>query len=296
MTAPSFSFPVSDLPPAPPPPQPAPASAPAAAPAQPAPAAAPVNPNPPPAPNIGQARINAGPGIPAELVGRTINEALQLYGVVKQEALRAHQQPAAPAPASAPTPAATQAPGQPAVPAAGSFWSNPEAAIERIVQKQVNAAVGQVQAPAAIQAARDQAAAALGPDFVALEPYVKQQLAGASPELLANPQTWGNMFHLVFGQAVRAGWRPTAPAAAPAAPQPAAPPQPTPQFQPAFSMPAGGMNPGAGQPWVHPSSFFSETPGGGGPASIQPLSAAQKDAAQRMGMTEEAYRAWNGGR
>jgi len=285
----AFEFPLSALPqPAAPPAAPAPvlvqAPAPVATPAQPVtPAAAPINPNPPVQPNMAEARLMPAPGVPAELVGRTLREVFQIYGVMRQQYL----QPAAPAPvAPAPAPLPLQ---QPAQAGRSSFWSDPEAAIERIVDRRVAQAESRVAAPTQIQAARNQIAAKYGTVFSQLEPYMTARLQGATPELLSDPATWENMFSLVYGQAVLSGQiRPGAPvAAAPVVPQAPAPVMASPV---STGFPSGF----ASAQWVPPQQFFTEVPGGGASGAIS-LTADQKDAARKMNMTDETYIAWMGG-
>lgn len=244
--------------------------------------------------------IQAGPGVPAELVGRTVGQAFQIYSALATEWIRRTPQgggtqapppaPGAPAPAQPNQPA----PGAPR-PAAGDFWRDPEANIQRIVEATVARAVAPANAAAQEQEvvrARDIAIAGI-PDVQQLWPTMVAALQGVDPSGLTDPRVWERAADMARGQLMKQGqYRPVAPAAPNGAP-------PAPNNQP-FTAAGGrpsipGNQPGAAI--LPQTAFFTEspsTPGAGGPYNPG-LSADEANVAQKFGMSPQEYAAWKGG-
>lgn len=235
-----------------------------------------------------------GPNVPPELRGRTWGQVRQVYGALAQEFIG--QRPGAvPAPRpnmpGAPAPQAPQAPQRTAAPQPPqegdrirTFWEDPLAAIERVVDQRL-APVTQRTAAMAVQDAKNMAVSAI-PDFAVLEAEMIPTLRAAPPELLADPNFWISTADLTRGRLMGAG-RYDPRAAAPRQPQAPQAPQ-YPQPGPGVSVPA--------------HSFFTEAPtppspngfNGGNPNQWE-LTPEQKMYAQKMHMTEQEYRDWSGG-
>lgn len=165
-----------------------------------------------------------GPGVPQELRGRTWGDARRLYTALSSEWLQRNGRPQTPAAQTLASQgvAPGQHPGQPQYqpqqqmqqgqqdPRGAQqpqFWQNPDQRIQQIVsetvQQSLEPVLRQTRGQAIIQA-RGVAAEGIA-DFQQLEPYVMQQLAGASPEDLQNPQVWIAASELVRGRLVAAG-------------------------------------------------------------------------------------------
>lgn len=241
--------------------------------------------------------IQAGPGVPAELIGRTVGQAFQIYSALATEWIRRTPQgggtQAPPAAPGQPAPATPQAPGAPVAPQAADFWRDPVGNITRIVSEQVNRAVAPANAAAQeteVIRARDIAAAGI-PDIQQLWPGIVQTLSAADPGALTDPKIWERAADMVRGSMMRAGtYRNSGPApAAPAAPNNG-------PFTAAGGRPSipGGMPGAVVLPQV---AFFTEgpsTPGAGGPYNPG-LSAEEAMVAQKFGMSPQDYAAWKGG-
>lgn len=240
--------------------------------------------------------IQAGPGVPPELVGRTMGQAFQIYTALandwlgrngqqtqrqQQQTQQQQQQP----------PAAQ--PGQPATQldqASREFWSNPPAAIRAIVGEMLQ------NSPATQAAQRDSVAAAARtaaagvPDFGHLWPEIQTIVAQADPGTLVDPRVWEGAADIARGRLMRAGrYNPQAGG------QPPAPLNPNAGFQAAGGMPTV---PAQQNPQLPQFAFFTEAPtppsnGYGG--NQQQLTPKEMEAAQKFGMSAEEYQAWKGG-
>lgn len=213
--------------------------------------------------------IQAGPGVPPELVGKTLDDAFKIYGGLRQSYLQTVTGPRTGQPASAPAPAAPAAPQAPATDA--DFWKNPKAAIAGLIQD----ALQQSQVPQMIQQAEAQVASL--PHYAQFQTEIHQTLRGLPPQVVADPSTWTQAYDMVLGNAVRSGRLSSAQAAAPATVQQA------PAVQPQRALGA------------QPLPAFSEAPTGSSVAGGVQLSVAEVQAAGRMGMSVEQYAAWKGG-
>lgn len=237
-------------------------------------------------PNLDPNTRLTGAGIPTELQGKTIAEALQIYGgmrnVMLQQTTPRQQAPAQPS-TQQPQGAPTQDPG-------GWDWRNPQAGIARVVQEQLAPVVASLQ-PVVMQsnlqqvnAARNVVAAQI-PNFASIEPQVLERLRGADPQQLMNPDMWRVAAESVVGQMALQG-------RLPAAPQQTQ--QQTQRFNP-WLQPAQNVQPGQ-QPMPNLNGFFSEQPNSGAPnAAPQQLTPTQQWAAQQMGMAPDLYAAWAAG-
>lgn len=271
-------------------------------------------------PPQGAAQVNAntrldGPGIPAELRGRTWGEALGIYSALRNEWLQRsggqQQTPAAqslaaqgiqqPAPQqqgfAGQQPQVVQQPGVGAPGVGGQqtpFWQNPEeriaATIDRVVQERIGPmlqpVVQQGQQQAIIQA-RGIAVQGIQ-DYQILEPEVMQIVASASPQMLADPNTWINAARFARGKMLEEG-RYNAQAG-----RPAQIPGQGAQYPGALPfVPAGQQNGGQALPV---GAFFTEAPtaplvGQGGGMASQ----ADIDSARRFGLSLETFMAWKTG-
>lgn len=263
----------------------------------PAPQAAPQQFWSPPAAPMPQAPVPAnlderlnGPDVPPELQGRSVRELIGIHGGLRQLHLQrlaqGQQAPAAPAQVAQQVASSTPAPQ------AGQWdWRNPEQAFGRVVDERISRALNEQLAPmlapmmqqssiAAINTARSQAIAAVGPQLYAqLEPLINESLQGADPRILQNPQIWTLAAERAVGQlTLRGGMRQ----------QPAAPDPRQPGVYPV-------QQPGNGQPIPNLPLFFSEQPNQGGPvAGRAQLTDAHRQAAYLMNMTDDQYVAWGG--
>jgi len=234
-----------------------------------------------------------GPQYPQELQGRTLGEISQIYSGLRNvstellqraEQQRALQQQAPTVQQQAPQNGQQQQ-------AAEWDWRNPRAAIRDEVKQAVAATLQETVVPmlapmaaqngiSAINSARAAAAAEFGPIWPQIEATVMQQLQGADPQALMNPQTWQVAGNAVYGAMSRRGLlhqngngngqqRPGA--------------YPVQQVQP-------GQNPLPGL-----NTFYSEAPTQGAPVQNVQLSPMQEWARQAMGMSVADYVAWSGG-
>lgn len=246
--------------------QPAPA-----APATPAPAPAPATQPAPMSADMLTQVIRPGPGVPPELVGRTLGQAFTIYNGLAQQYVRNMQGGTAPAPQQAATP--PQQPTQPTQQPTRSFWANPQESIAQIVKQEVAAATQQIALPQQIQAARASVAAL--PAYAQHAAAIDAKIAALPPEMQAKPEAWQTALKLAVGEAALSG----TPAAAP---QPQQPQQ--------FGFPQLN-SPG----FVAPQFGFTEVPGQNVAPQLQPLSAEEQHVMRNFNMTEEQYRAWKGG-
>lgn len=247
--------------------------------------------------------IQAGPGIPPELVGRTLGQAFGIYSALATDYVtrnpvrggQPQQQQQQQQPGQQ-TQQQQQPPRQPGQISDGSkqFFADPDAYMSARDEKLIakfreelnNNPATQAAQRTQFQTAAEQAARQV-PDFFNLRPYMEPILASANPATLTDPQTWIGIADLARGRAMRAGqYQPPQPQTQ----QPTQQPQqqgwgqPGPMSVPAAAVPA----------W----SFFTEGPtASGNTATGAPaqLTAAQQEAAQKFGMSPEQYAAWNGG-
>lgn len=149
-----------------------------------------------------------GPGIPAELQGRTFGEALQIYGAMRQQYGNGQaQQQAAPAQVQQQQQPQAQQPNAPMDPR--KFYENPEGNTRRIVEETIRSTLGPMLQPVMQQSAQSAAQQAQA-EFLRANPGAQQHLAEMSPmlarstpEQLANPQTWDAVYNYILGQKVR---------------------------------------------------------------------------------------------
>lgn len=230
----------------------------------------------------------SGPNVPAELQGRSVAEVIALNQGLRQMHLQnfGAQAPQQPAAAQQPVRQQPVAEGQQQP---SWDWRNPDASVERVMERVIDQRLGPMLAPVlqqtslqGMQTARNAAAAAIGPQvFAAVEPQIIQRLQGINPQALQNPETWRLAAAAIIGDAVIQQGR---------NPQGA---QQQPQNGGLF--PAQAVQPGA-NPLPNLGSFFSEQPNQGGPgAQGAQLSPEQQWAAQQLGMNPADYAAWMGG-
>lgn len=230
-----------------------------------------------------------GTNIPAELQGRTMAEAMQIYNGMRNVVL---QQTAQPPRSAVQQPAPVQQPqGAPAQGHQDGWdWRNPQAAIAKVVQEQLAPVVQALQPVVmqsnmqSVQAARNTAAAQI-PNFAQIEAQVVERLRGADPQQLMNPEMWRVAAESVVGQMALRGQLPA---------QPQATQQQTPRYN-QWLQPAQNLQPGQ-QPVPNMNGFFSEQPSSGAPnAAPQQLTSTQLWAAQQMNMSPDTYAAWAAG-
>lgn len=225
-----------------------------------------------------------GPGIPAELQGRTFGEALQIYGAMRQQYGngQVQAQPAQqPQQQQAPAQQNGQQPNTPMDPR--KFYENPEGNTRRIVEETIRSTLGPMLQPVMQQSAQSAASQAQA-EFLRANPGAQQHLAEmqpmlarSTPEQLANPQTWDAVYNYVLGQKVRQveanqGYNPN-PQAAPQQPQNQWPERVTPMG--AFFSESSSPSPSA----------LGADPRGGASA----LTSAELSMARASGMTAEQY-------
>lgn len=198
-----------------------------------------------------------------ELRGKTPNDAMRYYNVMRQDFV-ARNSPAAQPPAQAPSP---QAP--PAAPSAPQ-------SMQDYVRQAVNEALGPYTQPLAMSAAQQVASQLRAelPDYAQYEAAVAERAANLPPGQAMNPEALKTIYYYVKGMALS---------------QPAAPPPPPAYGAPPANPYAAPTRPAAG--------FFTEGPAAPAPraptAQIDPRHLAM---AQRFGFaTIEEYMQWMGG-
>lgn len=278
--------------------------APQAQPPQPPPQTQGLNPN----------AILQGPGVPQELQGRSLSQAMRIYNALAQDWLKRNQNNPQAAQQLAQTPVPQnggqqQLPAPTATPGGRQSWVEPvaQAVEERILPRiqQVLAPVVQTSQVSALQSAR-QTAASLVPDFAQLEAGIVQKLSGVDPSALSNPEIWVSAADMVRGEMMRNGQiQPQ--------PQPSQQQFGQAQFGAQAPNPFGGQAspfppsvPGSngGWPQAQPRPFtpsfgsFTEAPT---PPSIYgqqyvgALTPQEMAVARMTGMTPEQYASWKGG-
>lgn len=227
--------------------------------------------------NLGQQplnqRIPAGPGVPAELVGRTMGEVMQMYGSLRGAVAQQAPQPQAQAPQNQQQPGRPQ--GQPNAQGA-NFWANPQEMIRQAVQQTAQ----EMQAPQLIERA---ASGVMNlPRDSELDNAILGHLQGLDNVTLSNPRTWEIAYNSALGERVRSGR---------AAPQAQAQQQPQAQqaAQPGFNQLNSGQQyaPASGQ-------FFTESPTGVSNPSAPQLNQQQQRVARMFNMTDQQYVAFGG--
>jgi hypothetical protein len=166
-------------------------------------------------PQVGLNTRLDGPGIPQALRGRTLGEAIQIYGALEgqwaqrngvtqtpaQQSLNQLGQGQQPQQGSAvQTQGQTQ--GQPTNP-----WTNPGQFFGDLFEQKLEQRLGPVIQHTQQQAVTQAFSIAKGgiADFTGLEAEVMQMLAGADPQSLANPATWIGAADIARGRQVREG-------------------------------------------------------------------------------------------
>lgn len=240
----------------------------------------------------------SGPGIPVELQGRTLAEAVHLYSGLRNTHLWAMQQAGQQAqqpvqqqsPQGGRGPVQDQQQGQQQQ-APAFDWRNPQASIASSVREAIQQTIVPMLQPIAannamgqIQAARQQASNEIGAQtWAQIEAEVMNDLGGADAAALQNPRMWTTAAHAVLGrrfaQAQRGVQQPVIPQNFN---QPGA--YPTQQIG-RMQNPAPNLN-----------SFFTEQSQQGqqGPQGVQ-LTPVQRQAAQMMGIPFEQYAAMAAG-
>lgn len=259
--------------------------------------AAPQQPQQPAQPNYGgldpNTVIQAGPGVPPELVGRPLGQAFQIYQALAEDFVRRNSPPTQPQQQPAPQrPAAPQQPG--AQPPQGQqppgvdrdFWANPREAFKQMIREEVAPMLAPVTQDAQereIIRARDIALAAI-PDHRELWPDIVVALQNATPEALADSRVWETAADVARGRRARAGRNGQQPPAQPNAGYTAAGGRP--------AVPAGAPQ----QPVLPQFAFFSEAPTVPNNGGVQgQLTESELAAASKMNMTPQEYMSWKGG-
>lgn len=238
--------------------------------------------------------VLSGPQFPAELQGLTLQQAIGMYGNMRNLAIalqqRAQGQASAAQPPQGP-PQGQQPPaqGQPGQPAAFD-WRNPAASFEQIIERALERRLAPVEQDSMIQragAARNLVAQEVGPQrFAQIEASVLQYLGGADPRALGDPELWRVAVRTAIGDAALRG----GPAPAQNGNGQYGPP-PDPRYGGAVP-----FRPGMPNPAPQLNSFFTETPQAGGQA-VQgvTLTPQQMWFADQMNVSYADYAAYSQG-
>lgn len=231
--------------------------------------------------------VLSGPGVPAELQGRTFGEALSTYNGLRNLYMQQLSSPPPLPPATVPQtqPHQQQPQQQGQQPQQQQWdWRNPQQAIRGVVEQAIQETVLPALAPIhqqnmiqGINGARAQVAQELGvQNFSQLEPDILGMLQGVDPRALVNPQTWRVAAASALGFRQMRGSAQAAPQQNGYAPQ-----------QPGYGQ----------QPVPNLNSFFTERPGSTARQDSQPqqLTPMEIYVAQQMGKTPQDYMAWKGG-
>lgn len=247
-----------------------------------------------------------GPGLPQELQGKTMQEAIGLYGVMRQSYVQTQAQ--RPQNGQPQPQQQAPAPQQQQQPQRGSFWSDPEGTLDRMLNQRLAPILQQSQEQS-IEGARNSIAQMYPGHFAQYEGEIYQRLNGLPPETLANPRAWQLALEQVVGEKAMAGQL--------GPPQGRQPNnqgfmqtvqqngQPAPQFAPQQQQPGPQLQPTqyprAVLPWeraqtqqVLQQPFFAESPsagmGGADPNAVAgQLNPAQVEVARRMGLSPQQY-------
>lgn len=261
--------------------------------------------------NVGGEEILDGPGVPAELRGRKVSEVMRIYGALTQNFLSTQnraQNPQAPPSQPQVQAPAPQAPApqvqsfRPQMPAQPQFQPQAPQQMSNLTIEDVRQVVHEAVAPFTpnvIETAKARAVQFI-PDFKELEADIILALRGSSQQALADPEYWISAADLARGKRMRAQvpQTPQIPQT-PHALQFGAFPQPTsPQFAPPLLPGQNPHVPPMAQPQrPQPAQFFSEAPTAPGInqgtyAAVPQLTAAEKNVADKAGMSYEVYAAW----
>lgn len=237
-----------------------------------------------------QSPVLSGPGVPQELQGRTLAEAISIYNGMRQTHLQNMQQPAPQMQQPAPQRQQQVQPAQPGQ-SAQFDWRNPGQSVAAVVDERINAAIDSklmpMLAPLAarnamgdVERARQQAAASIGQQtWVTIEADVLQLLQGADPQTLTNPNAWALAAQTAVGRRALAGQRPQ---------------QQYQQQQPG-AYPVQQVQQQQ-NPLPNLNGFWSEPSNQGGPMNMGvQLTPQQLQAADAMGITHADYAAWSVG-
>lgn len=251
-----------------------------------------------------------GPGLPQELQNKTMQEAIGLYGVMRNSYVQTQAQPGRQQQQVQQQQPQPQQPQQPQA-QRGSFWTDPEGTLDRMLNQRLAPILQQSQEQS-IETARNSIAQMHPQHFAQYEGEIYQRLNGLPPETLANPRAWQLALEQVIGEKAMAGqfnpgqtpqgqpnnggfvqMNPQHPGQYPGQPQ--AQQQVAPQIQPP-------QYPRAVLPWeraqnqqVMPQPFFAESPSAGINGGFDPngvvgqLNPAQVEVARRMGLTPQQY-------
>lgn len=246
---------------------------------------------------LNENHILDGPGVPPELRGRTVGQAMRIYGTLADSYLRRQpvQQPnqAQQPPQNQPAPQPPrQVPNQVQQPRNGSgqYQSNPgwdqpnepqQPDIRQVIREELQP-YAQNASVAAMESARRQI-----PDFNELEADILQQLDGMPQQVLVNPQAWIRAADLARGAKMRTRFN--------GAQQPGGNSGGYGAPQHNGVSPANGMSVPANSYGLQPHQFFSESPTPPVFGQEYGLSASEQAAAAAFGMAPDEYRAWKGG-
>lgn len=230
--------------------------------------------------------VLSGPMFPAELQGLTLQQAIGMYGNMRNLAISlqqragaaAQQQPAPQAPPQGQQPAPGQQP-------AAFDWRNPAASFEQIVERALERRLAPMEQDSMVTRAthaRNLVAQEVGPQrFAQIEASVMQYLGGADPRALGDPELWRVAVRTAIGDATLRGGQQPGQAASASDPRfgGAVP------FRPGMQNPAPQLN-----------TFFTETPQSGA-QSVQgvTLTPQQMWFADQMGVSYADYAAYSQG-
>lgn len=256
-------------------------------------------------PQLGGADLNQrlyGPGIPAELQGKTVGEGLRYYGIMREDFIRRGQQPQQQPQQFQQPQQQYQQPqqgqpqqqsAQPRAPQIDPVQQHVADAIRQVLPEMLAPVVQPLQQQNFQRVYQE--TKSKYPDWAQHEAVIIQSMQGADAQTLSNPGAWEAAYRHAVGDAmVRARQGQQVPQAPGYQPygfggfqvQPQAPQQPNPQAQ--YGPPQMGVN-GA------PTFVESSTPA---PVSMpqQGYDPADEIAAKRFGMPIEIYRTWKGGK
>lgn len=242
---------------------------------------------------IDPSTILSGPGIPAELQGLTMAQAIAMYGNMRNLAMQLSQR-GGQQPPQAPQGPPQQQLGQPTAPVQGQpgqpaafDWRNPAAAFGQIIEQALDRRLRPMEENAIVTQAtnaRNVVAQEVGPQrFAQIEASVMQYLHGADPRALTDPELWRVAVRTAIGDAALRGQQPSQ---APNGTIPVVRQQ-------------GGATPfvpGMPNPAPQLSSFFTETPQAGGQAAQGvTLTPQQMWFADQMNISYADYAAYSQG-
>lgn len=243
----------------------------------------------PPQGGIDPNTVLSGPQFPAELQGLTLQQAIGMYGNMRNLAIALQQRAGQAAPAA---PQAQPPQGQaPAAAAPPAFdWRNPGAAFEQIVERALERRLAPMEQDSMINRAgqaRNIVAQEIGAQrFAQIEAAVLQYLGGADPRALGDPELWRVAARTAIGdQMLRGNGQ--------APPQGGIPNNNNPDPRYGGAVP---FRPGMQNPAPQLNSFFTETPQAGA-QSVQgvTLTPQQMWFADQMGISHADYAAYSQG-